>query len=304
MNPATRTLCVLLALLGAGNASVAGPPAPDGADLAAAREALQVQEAAWRRLHEEFERLLAERRLSSAEAADYHAFLDELSERVRAERRRVARLASLPDAGAGQPAQALPAGFDRGRTTGERVDALDAELGASLSAFDDKLLREQQAMAAKSRPAGDSGTGSAAAGERAGESSGGESGAGAEAAEQSAQKSGSEGRGDGDDATAAAGGQAGGDASAGGPPTGGDIAGRGDGDGEGEQVATAGGGDSPARNDRVPDDVGSGEDDDIVARQIREAAERETDPALREKLWEEYRRYKGRGAERAAPASR
>ena len=33
-------------------------------------------------------------------------------------------------------------------------------------------------------------------------------------------------------------------------------------------------------------------DDDIVARQLREAAEKETDPALKKKLWEEYRRYK------------
>jgi hypothetical protein len=34
------------------------------------------------------------------------------------------------------------------------------------------------------------------------------------------------------------------------------------------------------------------EDDDIVARQLREAAERETDPVLQEKLWDEYRKYK------------
>lgn len=33
-------------------------------------------------------------------------------------------------------------------------------------------------------------------------------------------------------------------------------------------------------------------DDDIVARQLREAAERETDQVLREKLWAEYRNYK------------
>jgi hypothetical protein len=33
-------------------------------------------------------------------------------------------------------------------------------------------------------------------------------------------------------------------------------------------------------------------DDDIVARQLREAAEKETDPELKKKLWEEYRRYK------------
>jgi hypothetical protein len=34
-------------------------------------------------------------------------------------------------------------------------------------------------------------------------------------------------------------------------------------------------------------------DDDIVARQLREAAEKETDPELRKKLWKEYYDYKG-----------
>ncbi len=33
-------------------------------------------------------------------------------------------------------------------------------------------------------------------------------------------------------------------------------------------------------------------DDDIVARQLREAAEQETDPEVQERLWEEYRKYK------------
>ena len=32
-------------------------------------------------------------------------------------------------------------------------------------------------------------------------------------------------------------------------------------------------------------------DEDVVARQLREAAQRESDPVLREKLWQEYRRY-------------
>lgn len=35
-----------------------------------------------------------------------------------------------------------------------------------------------------------------------------------------------------------------------------------------------------------------GSDDDVVARQLREAAEKETDPVLKEKLWAEYRRYR------------
>jgi hypothetical protein len=42
----------------------------------------------------------------------------------------------------------------------------------------------------------------------------------------------------------------------------------------------------------VPPDVGDGKDDDVVARQLREAAMKEQDPAIREKLWEEYREYK------------
>ena len=49
-----------------------------------------------------------------------------------------------------------------------------------------------------------------------------------------------------------------------------------------QQIAIA------ARPASIPD----GRDDDIVARQLREAADKESDPVLREKLWEEYRKYK------------
>ncbi len=42
----------------------------------------------------------------------------------------------------------------------------------------------------------------------------------------------------------------------------------------------------------IPKDIGDGSDDDVVARQIREAAMNEEDPVLREKLWQEYRNYK------------
>ena len=43
----------------------------------------------------------------------------------------------------------------------------------------------------------------------------------------------------------------------------------------------------------VPTDIPRGNDDDVVARQLREAAMQEPDPVLREKLWNEYRKYKG-----------
>ena len=42
-----------------------------------------------------------------------------------------------------------------------------------------------------------------------------------------------------------------------------------------------------------PPDIPNGNDDDVVARQLREAAMREPDPDVRDKLWAEYRKYKG-----------
>ncbi|MGB5133187.1 MAG: hypothetical protein WBO00_11255, partial [Steroidobacteraceae bacterium] len=75
--------------------------------------------------------------------------------------------------------------------------------------------------------------------------------------------------------------------------------GEGDGTAEGEKTASTqggvggtvggGGGEGPKS---VPADIPDGADDDIVARQIREAAMKETDPELRAALWDEYRRYK------------
>lgn len=61
--------------------------------------------------------------------------------------------------------------------------------------------------------------------------------------------------------------------------------------------ADVSGGDGGEADDSVvetktPDDIPDARDDDIVARQIREAALKEKDPVLREKLWEEYRKYK------------
>jgi hypothetical protein len=49
------------------------------------------------------------------------------------------------------------------------------------------------------------------------------------------------------------------------------------------------GGEGPSSTDQRRRDY---EDDDIVARQLREAAENETDPELKEKLWKEYDEYK------------
>ena len=50
---------------------------------------------------------------------------------------------------------------------------------------------------------------------------------------------------------------------------------------------------TPSRShSRIPPDLVDTGNDDIIARQLREAAMKEQDPELREKLWDEYRKYK------------
>ncbi|MFT7218898.1 MAG: hypothetical protein ACI8Z1_000511 [Candidatus Azotimanducaceae bacterium] len=50
--------------------------------------------------------------------------------------------------------------------------------------------------------------------------------------------------------------------------------------------------DIAAADNSVPEDIPDPQGDDIVAKQLREAASSEKDPALRAKLWEEYRKYR------------
>lgn len=101
--------------------------------------------------------------------------------------------------------------------------------------------------------------------------------------------------------TAAAGGGAGAGGDAGGSTGAGMPAEQAPGDpadpaAEGAQTAALGGYGNPTSGPRfpAPADVPDGKDDDVVARQLREAAETEKDPELRARLWEEYRKYKSR----------
>jgi len=58
----------------------------------------------------------------------------------------------------------------------------------------------------------------------------------------------------------------------------------------GTGASTSAGSGSGTQSSRGGGSIGA--DDDIVARQLREAAEKETDPVVREKLWKEYNEYK------------
>jgi len=63
----------------------------------------------------------------------------------------------------------------------------------------------------------------------------------------------------------------------------------------GSAAGPSGGNAGPQETFPPPEDIPSGRDDDVVARQLREAAMTEPDPELREALWEEYRNYTGIG---------
>ena len=63
---------------------------------------------------------------------------------------------------------------------------------------------------------------------------------------------------------------------------------------ESEKNADATGEEAEKAKERIPDDIpmdGTGED--VIARQIREAAIQEDDPLIREALWNEYRKHMG-----------
>jgi hypothetical protein len=53
-----------------------------------------------------------------------------------------------------------------------------------------------------------------------------------------------------------------------------------------------GAGTSANGNGALADEIPDGNDDDIVARRLHKAAEQETDPELKDKLWQEYVEYK------------
>ena len=143
----------------------------------------------------------------------------------------------------------------------ERVETLDRDLNNSMGVFDGVILSRRQEAIARTN---ETGAGQTAVGNGVGDGSSGDSGSSA-------------------------------------PPL--LTAGNGAGDPNNNQTAgqlpNAQSDNRPgeyknqgAGNPNIPADISDGTDDDIVARQLREAAMQEKDPALREKLWDEYRKYK------------
>lgn len=62
-----------------------------------------------------------------------------------------------------------------------------------------------------------------------------------------------------------------------------------------DKEAAAAGSASGSANGAAGRNIPDGSDDDIIARRLRKAAEQETDPELKERLWQEYIEYKRSG---------
>ena len=163
-------------------------------------------------------------------------------------------------------------------TAEDKRGEIDRRFDETFAVFDARMRKEQETISQ----------------ERAGRD-GSAGGGGAEAADGDDTEGGSAAKGEGTNGDGPGG-------------QGNERAGEGSGDGQGEggqggDVAAGsgtqgggggvGGGTKGGSGPRdVPADIPDGRDDDIVARQLREAAMKETDPELRERLWEEYRKYK------------
>lgn len=152
-------------------------------------------------------------------------------------------------------------------TSEDRQAQIDRRFDETFAVFDERMRKEQETASQQRASRG--------SGEAAG--AGGESGASGEGGDT----------GSGQDPRAGDGGQEGS----------GEPGGRGQTAGSGSDTPGGGGGYGGGAKggggpNTVPSDIPDGSDDDIVARQLREAAMKETDPELRERLWDEYRKYK------------
>jgi len=156
--------------------------------------------------------------------------------------------------------------FGEAKSQAEETAELEGAFLSSLGDFDDSLLKEEEKVAARVPSQRESGSSSASGSSSrtsgTGDTGSGESGASEELGEGTTEDQGREGQaGTAQSSTSRSGSQ-----------------------GSGVEQSTYG---APGGNLPPP------EDDDIVARQLREAAEKEPDPELKKKLWEEYWKYKG-----------
>jgi len=271
----SRHLCSLIALL-----LVIAVPCPGWSAIDETVEQLRLDYAAFRAAEDDYRQQRQFNGLEGTDAADYASYVARLQRRVFEDCQAVIRAgSSMPEnVPCPEQGQATTKSADIAtqteQTSQEQIAALDRMLNAGLGEYDEKLLREQERIkAATPNDNSDTGGDGGAAGQGDGSDGDGSEGDGSAG-------DGSEGGSEGED-----------------QETGGSPGGSREGDQAGGQRrggtrdSSTGSGDDGSDQDQ-PSDIPDGSDDDVVARQLREAAEKETDPELKAKLWEEYRRYK------------
>ena len=262
-----------------GRQSEAAPTAES--KLAKAREDLRVSQATEKKIADKLEGLKKSGTASAEDIRNYEIYHERVRDMVAENRKRVEKMESAyskhtPDGKKSEaPTGSGMSGSDKTipeEQAQDQVAELDRQLTASLNQFDSLLLQEMETIetqsAAKMR---DLAQEAAEAAKRLKEKG---VDLGTSESESSDEASDQEKAGEKKESTKEN------DASA----EQGDVD---------EAVAS---GDRPKGQGPGPKDDRGGryskEDDDIVARQLREAAENETDPELKEKLWKEYEDYK------------
>ncbi|MCF6263318.1 MAG: hypothetical protein L3J24_07000 [Xanthomonadales bacterium] len=220
---------------------------------------------------EEFEQAEKNANTSTAEQADFAEWILQLSRQV-AQSCRLLMYSSEHVIPADIPCDEYTASYqapvaidiNSETTNSEKTAGIVDRFNASLGDFDEKLLREQDRVKARkalASSAGGSGGGMAGSGEGFAEGYDGAEGDSGEPG-QSDQQSGQQG----------------------------DETGTSD-----NNTSSSAGRPSAGKPSSAPPGTPDGRNDDVIARQLREAAEQETDPELKRKLWAEYRRYKQGG---------
>lgn len=263
-------------------------------ELDQARELLRQSEDEWRREDKAYREAQQAGRLKAREQAEYAEFVAGLRVRLLEQCEAVraiggnaaisefecirldqsARRVVLPDASGVQ-------------TEEEKKAAIVAKLGELEGKIDEALMKRQQEIkqTAAATTAASTASGGGAAGGASGGASNSASSSGSTGQEASTQQAGQRmpagTQPSSTTSSSSQSGSQGGATPSAGYPT-----------GQGVPAPTAGG---PADNRRATPQTRAdgGVDDDVVARQLREAAEKESDPTLKEKLWAEYRKYKG-----------
>jgi hypothetical protein len=265
-------MLLAVAVAGAANASVT---------LHQLFEQIRSDYSALTRAHQDFQQLGRTSASANREQQAYAGWIQQLTSRLVEDCRKVLQITTRPlpndvpcktilstRSGPGQID--IRSEKSRSEVTGEMIE----ELNGSLGEFDEKLLREQERVKAKTpRATGHAGTGGGAAGAAGSNGGSGESDQDGNESENKAAAERSEGKDKAGDAR-----QQSGQTDERGAP----VAGN-------KEVSSKPG---TGTTSSTPKDIPDGSDDDVVARQIREAAENETDPELKAKLWKEYKRYK------------